>query len=220
MIMPFARFAQVCSVVLDIGAFTGLYSLIAARANPTCQVIAFEPHPLIGERLRHNIGLNQGIRVDVIPYAVCSSSGTRQFHLGGPGLPSSSSIADAWDGRYSTINVEAIDVDTFVEMSGLDRVDLVKIDVEAAEEEVLAGMEITLTSYRPVLFLEVLPGNADRKIAETLRSQEYRLFRLASTGPIREEDFESADEARGYDERNHIACPVEKVPDWLLTMSG
>jgi hypothetical protein len=40
-------------------------------------------------------------------------------------------------------------------MEGLDRLDYVKIDVEGAEAQVLAGARETLKKYRPILQLEI-----------------------------------------------------------------
>ncbi|MFQ5417297.1 MAG: response regulator, partial [Myxococcota bacterium] len=51
----FARLARRASVVLDIGANTGLFSLIACAANPDSKVIAFEPVDRVRDLLTENI---------------------------------------------------------------------------------------------------------------------------------------------------------------------
>jgi len=44
--------------IMDIGANTGLYAIIAAIENPTAKVYAFEPHPIIFKYLKENIKTN------------------------------------------------------------------------------------------------------------------------------------------------------------------
>ena len=49
---------QTSDVILDVGANTGVYSLVAKAANPESRVIAFEPVKRTFDRLEHNNNIN------------------------------------------------------------------------------------------------------------------------------------------------------------------
>jgi FkbM family methyltransferase len=89
------RFSQ---TILDIGANTGLYSLIAKTVNPGTQVYAFEPLPSFNAALRKNIRLN-GFDVEVVEQAVSDFIGTAEFYApqrGQGNLYSSSLSLERW----------------------------------------------------------------------------------------------------------------------------
>ena len=54
----FYTLAQNASLVLDIGANTGVYTLLACTANPTTKVISFEPVPSVYDKLVENVCVN------------------------------------------------------------------------------------------------------------------------------------------------------------------
>jgi hypothetical protein len=68
-------------------------------------------------------------------------------------------------------------------LSGLERLDLVKIDIEGAEPRALEGMRTLVSTHRPVILTELFPG-AIRRVSrlapesylDQLRSLGYDLF--------------------------------------------
>src|SRR5260370_25620164 len=54
----FVELARKSRGVLDIGANTGLYAVLACAANPAAKVFAWEPVPYLAQKLRNNISLN------------------------------------------------------------------------------------------------------------------------------------------------------------------
>jgi FkbM family methyltransferase len=214
---PFQEFAKHARTILDIGAYTGFYALLAVAVNPTARVFAFEPHPGIAARLGRNVSLNQANSVTILPYVVASErSGLVEFHIGGPGLPSSSSRAEDWRGLHQSIWVAAIDIDSFCLEWGLEHVDLIKMDVEAMEPDVVRGMNRVLDANRPVVFSEVHPGGDDRYTSMyiDLQRRGYDAFRLVADRCIRSVnlDFRSQDGTAV----NYLFCPQEKIPSWLV----
>jgi FkbM family methyltransferase len=219
---PFLRLARDARVILDVGAYVGHYSLLAAAVNPSARVFAFEPVPLIAARLGRNLALNPELVVTHVPYAVGPSRGPARFHLGGPGMPSSSSLATAWEGIHDSIDVAVTDLDSFAEDWGVtDQVDLVKMDVESAEPGVVAGMAGLLRGSRPAIVTEVLPSEgaapAYRTMSETLADAGYRFFHLRKDGIVPEDELTVADTYVDHVTTpvNHLACPAERLPDWL-----
>ena len=153
----FGCLAPQARCVLDVGAFTGWYSVVAATLNPAGQVFAFEANPVVAASLRRNLELNCLENVHVLECAVAEADGQGVFHVGGAGLPSSSSLESDWQGLYHSISVRTRSVDSVLEEAGKPPVDLVKIDVEGSEHRVLNGMVQTLRRCRPVLVVELLP---------------------------------------------------------------
>lgn len=204
----FCRLARHARRVLDIGANTGTYALIACAAHPDTRVTAFEPVPRIREQAAHSIALNGfGARCELRSDAVSDSCGTARFHVPAGGVPTSSSLHE---GGFRGLSGEHIEVPlTTIDalLAPDDRVDLVKIDVEGFEDAVLRGMARVLRDHRPAIVLEC---NADGPIAalDAIVAQlPHRLYHLRPEGPIQVEGFagDASDE-----HRNFLLLPEEK----------
>jgi FkbM family methyltransferase len=223
-VRPFLHFAASARAVLDVGAYTGYYALLAARLNPSARILAFEPNPAVTARLSANLLLNPDLGLTVLPYAVGAERAVVEFHVGGPGLASSSSLSQRWEGRHRSIPVAVVDLDSIVAEWGVGAVDLVKIDVESQEPSVVDGMTRLLESDRPVIFTEVLGGAKEdyARMAATLQRADYRFFRLLHDGTAREERGlqEAGRPAAGRRAMNHLLCPRERVPSWLAEGRG
>jgi FkbM family methyltransferase len=123
--------------IYDIGGFSGLYGLVAAKSNPRAIVTIFEPHPTNAEQCRRNITLNNLSNCSVEELAVSNETATATFtreattgaHFGGPLIVKTTTLDD------------------------LPPPDLMKIDVEGAEGDVIDGAHDTLLSH-PAILLE------------------------------------------------------------------
>ena len=143
------------TLVLDIGAHVGIYTLLAARrAGPEGKVIAVEPDPDNLRLLDDNVRYNKFDRiVQVIPRAASNRSGTVQLFRGSRSMESS---LHPLDEIKSVISVECIKLDQFV---GEEHVAVIKLDVEGHEIEALEGMEAAIRrSDGLVVFIECNPG--------------------------------------------------------------
>lgn len=212
------------SVVLDIGANIGVYTLAAARLAPTGAVHAFEPNPNVAHHLRRNVEANHAPNVTVHEIAVSAKDGTVRFKEN-PTFTAGSVTLDEAGTAYSAafgggaIEVPAVTLDSVT--ADLDRVDVVKIDTEGHELDVLAGAHDTLERFRPVVFLEfstfsltahrgMLPADA---LAE-LRKIFDRVH-VITTGGFREIHTD-----RDAIEFLHENATVEPVQELLCTFAG
>jgi len=149
---------------LDVGANTGLYSLIAVTAHPRAKAVAYEPVPEIMDLLRHNVDVNkQGVRVAVRALAVGERTGTAELHLPPPQADGTIETSASLEPEFKesidrVVVVEAATIDDAWTAEGRPEVPLVKVDVEGAEHRVLAGATELVAASRPVLTIEVLPG--------------------------------------------------------------
>jgi FkbM family methyltransferase len=149
-------------VVLDGGANEGLYSLYAARrVGPRGAVLAVEPSTREFSRLLANIELNRLRNVEGMRVALGSRGGDARLavaqtqHSGMNALdPQASGQSPApWTESHETVRVETID--EIVAQRGLQRLDLVKLDIEGSEADALAGARAAISCFRPIILLEV-----------------------------------------------------------------
>ena len=163
-------------VLLDVGANTGFYSLIAVASGPNTTAIAYEPVPAIVDMLRANLRLNRASRrVTVEELAIGDRSGRATLHLPPPQpdgtIETSASLEpDFKEVIASSFEVRTSTLDDAWRASGEPAVTMVKVDVEGAEARVLAGARGVISTWRPVLSIEVL-GAVDTGPLEEARVQ-------------------------------------------------
>ena len=155
--VPFTAFVQrhiqPGDTVIDVGANFGLFTLLLAyQVWEFGRVISYEASPRVLELLRDNVALNWlDDRIQIVPKAAAAASGSlpflapRRFAMTGSLQPvehllSTENRVDSLD----RIKVEAEPLD--VHAGRFERIDLIKVDVEGAEEQVFAGMERLLAS--------------------------------------------------------------------------
>jgi FkbM family methyltransferase len=189
----FFRLARRASVIIDAGAHIGVYSLLAALANPTATIYAFEPMPTVRRRLVENIRRNAVPNIEVVGDALGDRKGTADFYCIPSGLPTTSSLSRDFLSLFGEGSFEDIDrlrvpvttLDSFVAERGIERVDLVKIDTESTEADVLSGIRHVLWRDRPTVFCEVLPGGAPSEDLDAIVSEfNYRRYQLSPSGPM------------------------------------
>jgi FkbM family methyltransferase len=171
-------------VMFDVGANVGYYALTAAkRVNPGGRVFAFEAAPAVAERLRENVVMNGLGNVSVIHGAVCDRDGEIEVRIHRDDSEGNSLVDFAPD--WEAVRVPAITLDDFAARQHINRVDVMKIDVEGAEHLVLSGASGLLSRPgRPVIVLEMNPsalragGSSCRALVEQLASFGYRCHKL------------------------------------------
>src|SRR4051812_26773876 len=163
-------------LVLDVGANTGFYSLIAVSIDPSVEVHAFEPYPPVLQLLHANLSINRaGRRVRVFEEAVGCASGHARLHIPDPShglVETSASLNPAFyvGGTLTSVSVAVTTLDLHVaSMVRQPRVGVIKVDVESLEHEVLAGATALISSDRPYVFVEVLP-TSDIDALEEIRA--------------------------------------------------
>lgn len=198
----FGRFAERASTVIDIGAYIGLFSLVAARANPAAKVVAFEPFPSNRERLQRNLELS-GLagNVEVRPAAVGAESGEATFHhIEGPGLPSSAGLSSKvleGYGEISELKVAVETIDGLLEAGELESVDLLKLDTEGTEPEVIRGALGAIGRFKPPIICEILrQTGVAGPVEELLGPIGYRFHFLGTEGPVPMERIVAEPEGR------------------------
>ncbi|NQS89934.1 FkbM family methyltransferase [Patescibacteria group bacterium] len=175
-------------IVFDIGAFSGLYSLLAASLNEKTQIFAFEPVDETYSVLKQNIKVNNFKNIAAIKKAVSDSNGKVTLYIPHSALlPGSSSIVDKFRPlSFKKLEVSSISIDSFIKERNISRVDLVKIDVETAEPKVLKGMQQAIVNYHPTVLMEILPHrrNMEEFLENFFNSYGYIWFWLNNQGLV------------------------------------
>jgi FkbM family methyltransferase len=152
------------NTILDIGANTGMFSLLAKAHNQQAQVYAIEPIDINFEVLTKNMEKNK-FSIHAIKAALSNVSGTAKMYMIKDRLNYMTSIND---NRYlvhpqtpNSSDVIEVEVPTIsfkdIEIKyKLPKIDLVKIDVEGHEIPVLENMYQRIKEDRPVILVEVI----------------------------------------------------------------
>ena len=132
--------------ILDCGANVGLASLFFRRAYPQARITAFEADPALFAMLDTNLRANGASDVESRHAAVWTSTGALTFHCEGSDSGMIGSLPGAVGGRATTVpSLRLCDV--------LDEgpVDLLKLDIEGAEDRVLADCEPMLHRVKALI---------------------------------------------------------------------
>jgi FkbM family methyltransferase len=169
--------------IFDIGANTGIYSLIAQALNPQAQVHAFEPVPSIFQQLQTNVKLNHfPIQCHSIAASDVTGEGTIFLtpDLHAYSITLNKNLYD------STVKVQPRRIATYRLDEWIDKLhisppDILKIDVETHEPEVLRGLGNYLHKQQPLMIVEVLNPEIGKQVRELLTGFEIYNIRERDT---------------------------------------
>jgi len=173
-------------VVLDCGAHVGVFTNKALQLGAG-KVIAIEPDPVNVECFRRNFAAEIAAgRVVVVPQGVWSAPKTITlfFGLGNSGM--NSMVARPGAG---SIEVPVTTIDNIVQTLILPRVDYIKMDIEGAEREALAGAMETLKKFRPRLMLDSYHRPDDMQVLPVILRRAHPDYNL-SCGPCEPSNYD------------------------------
>lgn len=180
----FIRSVQKSDVCIDIGANVGFYTLALARQAANGTVHAFEPVPLNRDLLSVNILTNGFSNVTINQLVVGDREEDTELYVADDGA--FSSLVDT-ERRPIKDKIQArmITLDHYCETQGLERVDVLKIDVEGAEEKVINGAKTVLSNGKSqprLIMLELNEpmlckfGSSRRRILTLMSDNGYNPF--------------------------------------------
>lgn len=163
------------SVYCDVGAWIGPTVLYAARL---CRrVVCFEPDPIAYRYLRWNIELNDLRNVDSFSFALSDRTALQRMSSRGGRLGESTTSALFDDSPNSRqIEVPALTWAAIRDLTRIERIDFLKIDIEGGEFALLPTLGGYLAKHKPVVYLSThapfleagLRERAMRQVADAL----------------------------------------------------
>lgn len=167
---------------LDIGANLGLISLrMAGRVGPAGCVHAFEPQPRLVGYLRQTFQMNPGLPVHLHPVALGTETAELDMSVPPHNAGGGSLVGPDRLGARS-VRVPVFPLSDFARTMDLDRLDVIKLDVEGFEAQVLLGAQSLLERLRPhTILLE--ENNLDAATGsspafDVLKRLDYDLYAL------------------------------------------
>lgn len=164
-------------IILDIGAHIGMATLYFKKLYPDAKVFAVEPNPASLDLLKTNIQVNHLEDVMVIPAAVSEAGGSTQFYADETAdhwHSTDSFNPQTWDGvgERKQVLVDAVTLNDLVHT----QIDLVKMDVEGAEQSILMSSAQVLPQIKQLIFeYHPIPGNNLHELARFLKELGFQI---------------------------------------------
>jgi FkbM family methyltransferase len=170
---------------VDIGANVGNHTVYVSKFLDAARIIVFEPNPAAIRILRANLALNRCSNVDVRYLGTALASGSSMLRLVEAEPHNLGGASFVPDPRGDVRSVPGDSLLMF------ENVSFIKIDVEGMEMDILRGLEMTIKSWRPNIFIEVWTQNRG-SFFEWCESSGYQIV----------------DQYQRYrDSRNYMAIP-------------
>ena len=169
-------FEQICKagdIVIEVGANIGAHTLYLSKLVGNGFVFAFEPQRLIFQNLCANLALNSISNVFAYQEAVSNENGTiiipecnfkENNNFGGINIENTK--------NGTTVNKQKLD--NF--LNKIDRLKLLKIDVEGMEISVIKGASELIKKFRPMIYVENDRQEHSKELIELLWSLDYKMY--------------------------------------------
>jgi len=176
-------------VFVDIGANIGTYTLVASKiVGNKGTVIAFEPVHTVFERLVENARINDLQNIIILWKVIYSNTGTMDIFISKNDNLGMSGIFHHDNESGKIERAEAITLEDFFEETGINQVNMIKIDIEGAELYALHGMKKVLQKFHPSILMEIsedvllnAPYNP-RDIIKFMEKLQYRQYGIDRMG--------------------------------------
>ncbi len=204
------KFIKQGMTFVDVGANIGYFSLIAARlVGENGKVFAFEPDKDNFGLLERNIKENRYENITSVEKAVSDKVGTAKFYLDSDNL-CAHSLNEKENSNF--IEVETTKLSDFLKDS---KVDVIKIDVEGAEQSVFDGMkDIIAKNNKLAVITEFYPkaiksfGDSPEKYLKTFFNSGFKLYIVKGKEfvNIDESQIDSLSRGEGMEKLINIVC--------------
>lgn len=187
-------------VCWDIGANIGFYTcLLAKLVGETGAVVAFEPATATRAMLEDNVRLNHFANVQIQPLALGAEDGEARLYFGEARLAEGTASMHQSAGKRRSEPIAVARLDTLA--PGLRAPDLVKIDVEGAQEAVWTGGR-EFFAATPALVMAELRETTDavalRRLQAMIVDRGFRFFEMHKGARVREIEDLSRSRKRNF----------------------
>lgn len=183
------KLSKKARTIVDVGANTGIYTLLSLKTNRNARVISFEPIDFIAEKFKRNMRLNN-LEYELYEYAlsntqsvveVYSESKNNSYTIAIDKHNVKGNVSD-----YFVLKIKTERFDRLIEEYGIHDIDLMKIDVERHEPMVLDGMGDYLEIMKPDILIEIQTGEIAEKIQDLVKNIDYLYFNIDDMGEVKQ----------------------------------
>ncbi|MEE9367289.1 MAG: FkbM family methyltransferase [Pontiella sp.] len=176
------------SIFFDIGANVGHHSVFLSGSCK--QIHAFEPYDVVRNKMITRVSFNHVTNVEIHPVGLGEVDEKREFYAPMGTNLGTGSFVESHDQDHNQLigSLSLVKGDDYVESLKLNRIDLIKVDVEGFEKIVLAGLRNTLIKYRPKIVVEFTKTTMDsyEGISEIISQlpENYKIKRIVVNRPL------------------------------------
>lgn len=170
------------SSFVDIGANAGIYTLSAAATG--ARVLAIEPNPVVLKRLHFNLSANQlKDKVITVQKGVANAKGSFELNLDPNNLGGSSLVHV---NRCNSLTIECDLLEKILIDAGINKVDVLKIDIEGAEDQALVPFFETAAPslYPNILIIENSDQQWQHNLPDLFESKGYQRIKRTRMNSI------------------------------------
>jgi FkbM family methyltransferase len=175
------------NIIFDIGANTGVYSMVSKTVNPRAEVHAFEPFEAIHQKLDYNASINN-FKIHTNCKAISNYTGDGVIYTDGGDFAYSVTVnKNLWvkDQQPVELNIKTITLKEYIEQNRITNIDLMKIDVETHEPEVMEGFIPYFNQFKPILLIEILNDEVAQKLNKYFDVNKYSFYNIDEKAGIR-----------------------------------
>ncbi len=193
---------------VDVGVNIGQTLLKLRSVSPDTQYIGFEPNPKCVHYVDHLIKTNNIKQVQIIPVGVSEKTelGVLNFFDTSATDSSASMIAEfrSKDSIKRKEYIPLFEVSKVIDKVALNKISILKIDVEGAELEVLKSFSSIIREQQPIILLEILPTYNKENTFRIERQNQIQSL-LADVGYTMYNVIKDRETLIGFNEISEIA---------------
>ncbi len=177
-------------VIFDIGANTGVYSMVSKAVNSQAEVHAFEPFETIHKKLERNAGINN-FEIHANCKAISNYTGDAVIYTDGSDFAYSVTVnKNLWvkDKKPVELSIKTITLKEYIEQNSITNIDLMKIDVETHEPEVIQGFIPYFNQFKPIILIEILNDEVAQNLNGYFDNTQYSFYNIDEKTGIRKTD--------------------------------
>ena len=181
----FTSYCKKSKTFWDLGAHVGYYTLLYHFHNAGGNIFAFEPSERNANLFRKHMDLNNIKNYRLFQSAVSDREGMLSFNK------SRTTVAGKLDETGET-KVNVLKLSKLLAEGSIGFPDLIKMDIEGAEENVLKDLKLMLAERKPVLFVSTHGKQVHLNCLALLEEIGYRLK------PLDRPDLQASRELLAY----------------------
>ena len=191
----FSELCKTSNVILDIGSYSGIYSIIASKVNKKADIYAFEPNPNMFDVSKKNFKINNLRNIKVFNIAISDVVGESYLFQNHENYTSVYSLKESKNDG-ARFKVETITLDEVIKNQNINKIDLIKIDIEGFELNAIKGFKSNIQTFQPIMIIECLTEIDIRNIHDFLKEYGYeKVFQI---------------NGNDFDQRNYLWIPASK----------